>query len=139
MGLVSIRGKRSPIRMMREILKTVMREPLVCGPKAPYLFRKPCEDIFQLSNKLGEGLFQRIGAGANCEVAGICTRKTYFKSAVHLPSDSMKLNGARGMCGLLGGPNARKVKGASPGKCKQKAKKGAKKGGGLLKNLLRRI
>jgi len=111
------RGQRSPARMVTQVVTFTMRR--VCSDSAPFLFRGHCQNIWNRRWDLAYGLYRRLGAAGACLEASLCGPASYMfgKYTVHLPRMSNLYNSGQGMCGLLGGPKARKLPGVSEALC----------------------
>lgn len=120
-NLFDLRGHRTPTRMIKEITEVIMKK--TCGDTAPVLFKDGCKKIWEVRSNLAYGLYRRLGAGGNCQESKICGAGTYFSenASVHTPMQSMKVNGARELCGMLGGANERQNKKVSKGMCALKS------------------
>jgi len=116
-GLIDQRGQRSPTRMVRQIMATTMRR--ICGDRSPYLFRNACKDIWVRRMDLAFGVFRKLGSGGSCMETGLCGIGTYvFQNAgVHYPAMSTRINGMRGLCGMVFGQKGRQIPGVSSNMC----------------------
>jgi len=116
-GLIDQRGQRSPTRMINGVASAIIRR--VCGDRSPFLFRPICQRIWAKRYDLSYGIFRKLGPGGSCMETQLCGVGSYiFSSAsVHLPLMSNKYNNGRGICGLLGGVNARAHDGVSETMC----------------------
>lgn len=101
--------ERSPTRVMKQMTETIMRS--VCGDNTPSLYKKACKQIWSKRGQLAYGIVRKRSAAYNCQLSKICISGSYFyfDTVVHAPVKSERLNGLRGLCGLLGGANERKV------------------------------
>lgn len=105
--IIEERGMRSPVRMVREVMEVLFRR--ICGNSLPQLFRGACQNLWEGRHRLAKGMAFKVDSASNCQLQLFCGPRTYFASenSVHSPFESEVLNGARGFCGLLGGPNER--------------------------------